>query len=109
MQTTITLDHDTAELFKRIGVQANLTICDIGNRLLSSHLSEMHELETFLEKNPAGLGSLHDRGLNLIQSYGPESIMNGIARIAPAGYETLVALFERAVKEGIGTRVKPLQ
>ena len=109
MKTTIKLDHDTADLFRRIAAQANLTISDIGNRLLSSHLPEMHELEAFLEENPARSDSLHERGLNLIQSYGPESIMDGIARIAPAGYATLAARFEREMNEVIGTPATPLQ
>ncbi|MBC7624128.1 MAG: hypothetical protein H7232_12130 [Aeromicrobium sp.] len=109
MKTTITLDRATAELFRRIAAQANLSIDDIGNRLLSSHLSEMHELEAFLEENPAGSDSLHERGLNLIQSYGPESIMDGIARVAPAGYATLAARFEREMNEVIGTTATPPQ
>jgi len=42
-----------------------------------------------------------------IQSYGPESIMDGIARIAPQ-YESLAARFDREVNEAIGPTQTPL-
>jgi hypothetical protein len=109
MKTTITLDYDTAELFHRLAVLSNLSIDTVGNRLFSGHLAEMHELEAFLETHPAGPGSLHERGLNLIQSYGPESITEGITRIAPATYETLAARFEREMTEVIGATPMSLQ
>jgi len=102
MTKRITLNEDMAEIMARIATRTGMTISVITNHLLGSHLPELHELDTFLEVHPAGAGSLHEQGVNLMQSYGPESIMEGIARIAPH-YQTLAARFEHEMDEAIGS------
>lgn len=102
MTKRITLNEDMAEIMARIATRTGVTIAVISNHLLGSHLHELHELDAFLEVHPAGTSSLHEQGVNLMQSYGPESIMEGILRIAPH-YQTLAARFEREMDEAIGS------
>jgi hypothetical protein len=102
MTKRITLNEDMAEIMERLATRTGMTIAVIANHLLGSHLPELHELDAFLEVHPAGAGLFHERGVNLMQSYGPESIMEGIARIAPH-YQTLAARFEREMDEAIGS------
>jgi hypothetical protein len=102
MTKRITLNEDMAEIMERLATHTSMDIATIANHLLSSHLPELHELDAFLEGDPAGAGSLHEQGLNLMRSYGPESIVEGIARIAPH-YQTLAARFEHEMDEAIGS------
>lgn len=102
MTKRIALNEDMAEIIARIATRTSMTIAVITNHLLGSHLPELHELDAFLEVHPAGAGSLHEQGVNLMQSYGPESLMDGIARIAPH-YQTLAARFEREMDEASGS------
>jgi hypothetical protein len=102
MTKRITLNEDMAEIMARIATRTGMTISVITNHLLGSHLPELHELDAFLEVHPSGAGSLREQGVNLMQSYGPESIMEGIARIAPH-YQTLAARIEREMDEAIGS------
>lgn len=108
MTQRITICEDTAAILERLEAHTGLTANGIVNRLLSSHLSELHEIDAFLETHPAGVGLLHNEGKNLIQSYGPESLLEGIARIAPY-YETLAARFEREMNESINASPASLQ
>jgi hypothetical protein len=98
MTQRITLNEDTAAIIAKLTAHTGLSSTAITNRLLSGLLPELHEIDAFLEAHPAGAGSLHEQGANLIQSYGPESIMDGIARIAPE-YESLAARFDREMNE----------
>jgi hypothetical protein len=102
MTKRFTLNEDLAEIMERLATRTGMTITTITNHLLGSHLPGLHELDAFLEVHPAGAGSLHEQGVNLMQSYGPESIIEGIARIAPH-YQTLAARFEREMDEAIGS------
>lgn len=106
---TIDLDEDTATIIAKLAVHTDLSASDIIGRLVDGHLAPLHEINAFLEAHPpAGAGSLHEQGANLIQSYGPEPIMDGIARIAPQ-YETLAARFDRAMNEFTNPAPTPLQ
>jgi hypothetical protein len=105
---SINLDEDTVAIIAKLAAHTGLTANDIIRRLVDGHLPELHEIDAFLDAHPAGAGSLHEQGANLIQSYGPESIMDGIARIAPH-YETLAARFDREMSEFIGPVSTPLQ
>lgn len=107
MTQRITLNEDTAAIIAKLAAHTGLSITAITNRLLGGLLPELHEIDAFLEAPPAGAGSLHEQGANLIQSYGPESIMDGISRIAPQ-YETLAARFDREMNEVIGPTPTPL-
>jgi hypothetical protein len=101
MTKRITLNEDLIEIMERLGEQTGLSVGSIANRLLGSHLADLHELDAFLEAHP-GAGSLHQQALNLMQSFGPESIMEGLSRIAP-NYLSLAARFEREFAETFGS------
>jgi hypothetical protein len=106
---TISLDEDTAAIIAKLAAHTGLSASDIISRLVDGYLAPLHEINAFLEAHPpAGAGSLHEQGANLIQSYGPESIMDGIARIAPQ-YETLAARFNREMNELTNPAPPPLQ
>lgn len=105
---SINLDEDTATIMAKLAAHTGLTASDIMIRLADGHLPELHEINAFLDAHPAGAGSLHEQGANLIQSYGPESIMDGIARIAPQ-YETLAVRFEREMNEFTNPAPTPRQ
>ena len=104
----VTLNEDLAEIIACLSAQTGLSANDITKLLLKGHLSELHELNTILDMHPAGAGSIHEQAANLIQSYGPESIMDGIARIAPH-WEMLAARFDREIKECTNQASTPLQ
>jgi len=72
-----------------------LSESDIINRLLSSHLSSLWELRSFLESQRVGTET-YEQGLNLLVSFGPEPIMDGIKRIAP-DYVTMVEQFVASI------------
>jgi ribonuclease HIII len=99
---SINLDEDTAAIIDKLTAHTGLNASDIIIRLVEGLLPELHEVNALLDAYlPAGAGSLHEQAANLIQSYGPESIMDGIARIAPQ-WETLAARFDREMNEVIG-------
>lgn len=87
----INLDEDTSALIAWLAKATGLTVSEIIDRLLSAHLPELWELRAFLEKHPTGTEQ-HEQGKNLLVSFGPESIMSGIKRIAP-DHATLKAEF----------------
>jgi hypothetical protein len=64
-------------------------------RLLSAHLTSLHELLALVDAHP----NMKEQAANLVVSFGPESLAAGIKRIAPAGYETLGEQFEREMSE----------
>ncbi|MYN01547.1 hypothetical protein GTP41_05495 [Pseudoduganella sp. DS3] len=101
MTKRITLDGDMAVILGRLASRSGISVGAIANKVLASHAAEFYEIDTFLDAHPAGAGSLHEHGLNLVQSYGPESIIEGISRIAP-DYHTLAVRFERALADAIG-------
>jgi hypothetical protein len=108
MTQRITLNEDTEAIIAKLTAHTGLSITTIANLLLGGLLPELHEIDAFLEAHPAGAGSLHEQGANLIQSYGPESIMDGIARIDPH-WETLAVRFDREMNEVIGSAPTLLQ
>jgi hypothetical protein len=105
---SINLDEDTAAIIAKLAAHTGLTINDIICRLVDGNLPELHEFGNFLDAHPAGAGSLHEKAANILISYGPESIMDGIARVAPH-WETLAARFDREMSEFTNPAPTPLQ
>jgi hypothetical protein len=81
MTTRIDLHEDTAALLANHATLTGLTIGDIINRLLGAHLAELHELLALADEH----AELRAQAANLLQSFGPEPLMDGIRRIAPLG------------------------
>ena len=95
MNHRINLDDDTSELLHKHASLTGLTVSDLIDRLLSAHLSDLRELLALVGTHPELLG----QAANLIISFGPDMLASGVKRIAPQGYETLAAKFERETSE----------
>lgn len=95
MKHRIDLDEDTSALLLDYKMLTGLTVSDLIDRLLSAHLPDLHELLALVEEFP----ELHDQAANLLISFGPETLAQGIGRIPPSGYETLGARFKREMNE----------
>jgi hypothetical protein len=99
MNVEINLDDDTSELYEQLTRLTGLAPADLISRQLSAHHAEGHELLALVTAHP----ELREQAANLLESYGPESLMVGIARIAPRGYVTMVERFERDLNDALGT------
>lgn len=91
MTTKIDLHEDTEALLASHAALTGLTVGDLINRLLSAHVAELHELLALADTFP----ELREQSANLLQSFGPEPLMEGIKRLAPPSYLTLAERFER--------------
>jgi len=100
MQYRINLDDDTSELYVQLSRVTSMAPGELIRRQLSAHHAEGHELLALVNAHP----ELHEQAANLFQSYGPESLLDGIKRIAPAGYLLLSEQFERELSDAIGQR-----
>lgn len=94
---TIDLDDDTSELLQAHSALTGLSVGALIDRLLSVHLEGLHEMLALVRTHAA----LRTDVANILQSFGPESLADGIKRIAPAGYETLGEQFSRQVMQFI--------
>ena len=101
MNNEISLDVEIYDVLEVHASLTGLTVSESIDRLLSAHLGELHEVLALAGDHP----ELRDEAANLIVSYGPESIDDGIKRIAPAHYLTLSQQFERQMKEGGGAQL----
>lgn len=95
MKHRIELDDQTSALLLEYKMLTGLTVSDLIDRLLSPHLPDLHELLALVDEFP----QLIDQAANLLISFGPESLAQGISRIAPSGYETLGSRFKREMNE----------
>jgi len=97
MNQTISLDADMADLLEAHTAMSGLSASDLISRLLSAHLPALHELLALVSAHP----DLREQAANLLQSFGPESLADGIKHIAPVGYETLGEKFARQMTQFI--------
>lgn len=93
---SVTLDDPTAELLAWLSAQTGLSESGIVNRLLGAHVEELWEYRTWLEKQAQGTAKL-GMGLNLLVSYGPEGLVDGIKRLDP-GYQTMGEAFAATIQ-----------
>ena len=84
---TLALDEDTIALLKRLEAFTGLSPAQTIAKLLPSHLQELWEYLTWLEQLPTGPSKRRSLGLNLIQNYGPDDLIDSIKRLDPT-YET---------------------
>lgn len=80
---TLALDEDTIALLKSLEAFTGLSPAQTIAKLLPSHLPELWEYLTWLEQLPEGPSKRRSLGLNLIQNYGPDDLIDGIKRIDP--------------------------
>lgn len=98
MSYNIDLAEETDELLQSLSVHTGLPLSYMINKLLSAHLTDLHELLALVEVHP----ELREEAANLFHSFGPEQMIVGIKRIAPPGFLTLGDQFERDVRDAIG-------
>lgn len=91
MTYKIDLAEEADELLQSLSVSTGLPLSYMINKLLSAHLTDLHELLALVDVHP----ELREEVENLFHSFGPEQMMVGIKRIAPPGYLTLAEHFER--------------
>lgn len=93
----LTMNPETAAVLREIARLTTLPECEIVRLHLAPMEAQWHELLALVESHP----ELKEQAANLVASYGPESILDGIQRIAPPGYLTLAARFERDVEASL--------
>jgi len=98
MLHTIDLDDETSALLESLNRLTGLTVSELIDRRLVAQQAEEYEVLALVAAYP----ELREQAANLLQSFGPESLLAGIKRIAPCGYLTLAERFERKMSEVIG-------
>lgn len=77
----ISLDDHTAELLAHLQKFTDLSPAQTIQKLLPSHLEELHAYLAYLEQLPAGWEKT--RAPFLIHSYGPGTLIEDIAKLDP--------------------------
>lgn len=94
---TVTLDEDSLALLRALEEHTGLSPAQTLVKLWPSHLDDMWTYLTWLEQLPAGPSQRRSLGLNLLQSYGPSTLREGIRQIDP-GYQTEAEKFAADLK-----------
>lgn len=84
---SIALDDDSTQLLKKLEEFTGLTPTQTIGKLFPSHLEELWTYLTWLQQLPEGPSRLRTLGCNLLQSYGPRSLIQDIKLLDPT-YET---------------------
>jgi hypothetical protein len=98
MKLPITLDTNTMDTLDLFCELTNLPYGALIDRFVSAHTAAAHELMALADAHP----ELREQAANLIISFGPEPLEEGIKQIAPPGYQTLCQRIEREMVGGIG-------
>jgi hypothetical protein len=80
---TIALDDDSTNLLKMLEEFTGFTPAQSISKLFPSHLEELWFYLTWLQQLPEGPSRLRSLGGSLLQSYGPNSLIQDIQRIDP--------------------------
>ena len=94
----ISLDEDDADLLARLQAFTNLSPAQTIQKLFPSHLEELHTYLAWLEQLPKDKSLKSQLGPFLLQSYGPESLIDGIKKLDPT-YETDGDKFAKSLNE----------
>lgn len=84
---TVALDEDSMQLLKRLEGITGSSPAQTFGKLWPSHLEDLWNYLSWLEQLPEGPSQRRSLGLNLLQSYGPETLTQGIKRLDPT-YQT---------------------
>lgn len=84
---TLSLDLDTMELLTSLQAFTNLSPAQTIQKLLPSHLEELHAYLDWLKQLPKDNSLKSQIGPFLLQSSGPESLIDGIKKLDPT-YQT---------------------
>jgi hypothetical protein len=91
----VTLDHDIHEMLDEVATMTGLTVAGIIARFMGAHLEELAEYIEWMRKQKKGsLGQV--RGRNLLVSYGPENLLQGIRDLDP-GHKFISQAFQEQI------------
>ncbi len=94
---TVTLDDDSMALLRALEKYTGLSPAQTLVKLWPSHLDDLWTYLTWLEQLPTGSSHRRSLGLNLLQSYGPGTLREGVKRIDPS-YQTDGEKFVQSAK-----------
>jgi hypothetical protein len=80
---TIALDDDSTQLLKMMEEFTGFTPAQTIAKTFPAHLEEFWYYLTWLQQLPEGPSRLRSLGCSLLQSYGPNSLVEDIKRIDP--------------------------
>ncbi|WP_342616985.1 hypothetical protein [Rhodoferax sp. GW822-FHT02A01] len=95
---TVTLDEDSIALLREVELIAGLSPAQTVAKLWPSHLEDLWDYVTWFKQLPPGPSKLRSLAPNLLLSYGPEPLREGIRKIDPS-YQTEGELFAATLKE----------
>lgn len=78
----LTLDPETHALFQKVAAEAGLSVSGVISRFLGAHLHEAAEYLEWIEQQKKA-SSRHALGKNLMVSYGPDDLIQGIRKLDP--------------------------
>lgn len=95
---TLALDEDSIALLRRIEALTGTTPPQTIAKLWPSHLPDLWEYVVWLEQLPQGPSRLRSLGRNMLQSYGPETLVQSIKNLDPT-YVTEGEKFTQGIKK----------
>jgi hypothetical protein len=96
----VSLDEATYELLQNLNEMTGVPISTIIVKVLGGHLHELWEYHDWLKRQPKGSRN-RSLGVNLLQSYGPDALLDGVRRLdqGHTGNEIPSAAPPRAAKK----------
>jgi hypothetical protein len=82
---TVTLDPEQTELLKSLQAFTGLSPAQTIQKIFPAHLPELHAYLSWLQQLPKDSSLKSTMGQHLLQSYGPESLIEGMAKLDKAG------------------------
>lgn len=81
----ISLDDDSAELLTSLQAFTGLSPAQTIQKIFPAHLQELHGYLSWLQQLPKDSSLKSTMGPHLLQSYGPESLIQGMEKLDKAG------------------------
>ena len=82
---TVTLDPEQTELLKSLQTFTGLSPAQTIQKIFPAHMQELHAYRDWLQNLPKDSSLKSTVGPHLLQSYGPESLIQGMAKLDKAG------------------------
>lgn len=81
----ISLDDDSAELLESLQKFTGLSPAQTIQKIFPAHLPELHAYMSWLQQLPKDSSLKSTVGPHLLHSYGPESLIKGMAKLDKSG------------------------
>ena len=82
---TISLDADSMELLRSLQTFTGMSPAQIIQKIFPAHLPELHAYRGWLQQLPKDSSLKSTMGPHLLQSYGPESLIQSMEKLDKAG------------------------